>query len=526
MKGPWSGLKMCFALCVLAAAVSAQTPLGSAWTYQGRLEQSGVPTNGQLPMVFKLWDAASAGNQVGPTLTFDGQGGNPPPVAVNKGIFTVALDFGAGAFGPSARWLEITANGVTLSPRQRATSAPTANFSSAPWATGVGNLSYTGGNVGIGTAQPNTVLEVSRPSGDTELGLIGGDGGRRWTLQSSSGAADNLSGSFQIIDRTAGAARFFIDSTGKVGIGTTDPFSKLSVDGGADLTGDFAVGGLTQLWGGSILRGTVLATEHLGINTPLGPQARLHVTGDTRIDFGSLLVNSGSVQVNSGSVQINSGTLQFGSLTENSDPMYITRSNGTADYSQLVINIGDNPGAAGAPADDLTIKAGGQTIFFFRSNGDAAKIGAPIWANVSDARAKHDIEPLSGVLDQLLKLTGRTFFYNEPNVPGARPGKCIGFIAQDVEPVFPMWVSSDRNGMKTLQITGFEALTVEALRDLRAEKDREIAAVRAESEAGDTKLEALRQENAELRARLEAVERMLAELTSRPQADPHKPKNP
>ena len=504
MRGPWSGLKMWLALFALATGVSAQTPLGSAWTYQGRLAQSGVPSNGPLPMVFKLWDAASAGNQVGPTLTFDGVGGNPPPVAVTNGLFTAALDFGAGAFGSSARWLEITVSGVALSPRQAVTPAPTATFSSAPWATGVGNLSYTGGNVGIGSTQPNTALEVSRPSGDTEIGILGGDGGRRWTLQSSSGAADALSGSFQIIDRTAGAARFFIGDTGNVGIGTTDPAEKLSVDGNVDVAGNLSTGNLT-VSGLSSVWGNLNVLNQLGINTPFGPQSRLHVVGDVRID---------------------AGVLYFGSPTENSDPIYIARTNNATDYSQLVINIGDNPGSNNPPGDDLQIRAGGQTQFLFRSNGTAAKTGAPLWDTLSDARVKHDIEPLSGVLDQLMKLTGHTFFYNEPNVPGARPGKCIGFIAQEVDPIFPMWVSEDRDGMKSLQVTGFEALTVEALRELRAEKDHEIAAVRAESEASDSKIAALRQENAELRARLEAVERILSELTPRLPVEPRAAKNP
>ena len=40
--------------------------------------------------------------------------------------------------------------------------------------------------------------------------------------------------------------------------------------------------------------------------------------------------------------------------------------------------------------------------------------------------------------------------------------------------VFPDWVETGKDGMKRLSIRGFEALTVEALRELRAEKDREL----------------------------------------------------
>lgn len=523
MRSLCAGLALFFAFCAFVATASAQTPLGSAFTYQGRLGQSGAPANGSFPMAFTLWDAAAAGTQVGPTLTFNGQGGNPPTVVVLNGVFTVALDFGAGAFGPSARWLEITVNGVTLAPRQAVQSAPTATFSMAPWATQGTKISYSGGNVGIGTTQPSTALEVARANGDTEIGIVGGDGGRRWTLQSSAGGEEFLSGTFQIIDRTAGAARMLIDSSGKVGIGTTDPFSMLSVAGGADVSGDFSVGGKSVLWGDVLTYHKLTVLDSIGVNTFFAPQARLQVVGDVRVDSGFLGVNTPSGPQSRihvvGDVRIDSGPLMFGSLTENSDPVYITRQTVSPDYSQLIINLGDNPGADSPPGDDLIIRAGTATQFIFRSNGTAAKTGAPLWSTVSDARAKHDIEPLKGVLDRLMALKGHTFFYNEPNIPGARPGKCIGFVAQEVEPVFPDWVSTESSGMKGLQITGFEALTVEALRDLRAEKDAEIAAARAANESSEKKIEELRQQNAALRARLDTLEDVLRELTARMAVD-------
>jgi hypothetical protein len=49
---------------------------------------------------------------------------------------------------------------------------------------------------------------------------------------------------------------------------------------------------------------------------------------------------------------------------------------------------------------------------------------------------------------------------------GNLTGPQVGLIAQEVERVFPAWVSSDQDGYKELTIRGFEALTVEALREL------------------------------------------------------------
>lgn len=80
--------------------------VGTAFTYQGRLEQNGSPVSGACDLQFSLWDAATAGNQVGAAETKTG-------VSLSAGYFSVTLDFGPGSlFGPAtfagdARWLGI-----------------------------------------------------------------------------------------------------------------------------------------------------------------------------------------------------------------------------------------------------------------------------------------------------------------------------------------------------------------------------------------------------------------------------------
>ena len=111
-----------------------------------------MPAAGAFPMAFSLWDAPTAGNQIGPTILLEG-------VQVADGLFTARLDFGAGAFGAEARWLEIIVSGQTLSPRQEMTAAPASMYAAAPWITIGTDLSFAGGRVGIGTTQPSTALE-------------------------------------------------------------------------------------------------------------------------------------------------------------------------------------------------------------------------------------------------------------------------------------------------------------------------------------------------------------------------------
>jgi len=90
-----------------------------------------------------------------------------------------------------------------------------------------------------------------------------------------------------------------------------------------------------------------------------------------------------------------------------------------------------------------------------------------------------------------------TFEYKDPEAINELPGQRIGMIAQEVETVFPDWVATAGHGYKTVTYRGFEALTVESLRELRAEKDAQI--------------ETLRDENRALRDRLDRIEAMLSE---------------
>lgn len=102
------------------SVVRAQT---TTFTYQGRLTDGGTPATGSYDLQFALFDSASSGGQIGATQTV-------PSVPVSSGIFTVSLDFGAGAFSGANRFLEISArlsgggSFTLLAPRQQITATP------------------------------------------------------------------------------------------------------------------------------------------------------------------------------------------------------------------------------------------------------------------------------------------------------------------------------------------------------------------------------------------------------------------
>jgi len=118
----WLGLIALLALPLQPAAVSAQGT--TAFTYQGQLHDNGTNANGAYTLSFALYDAASGGNQIGGAVTTG--------ATLVNGLFSVNLDFGAGAFNGGARWLDITVqcgkDCETLAPRVAMLPAPYAQY--------------------------------------------------------------------------------------------------------------------------------------------------------------------------------------------------------------------------------------------------------------------------------------------------------------------------------------------------------------------------------------------------------------
>jgi hypothetical protein len=113
---------------------------GTAFTYQGRLNDGGAPANGtNYGMVFYIYDAPTGGNVLGNLGIVS--------VTISNGLFTTPLDFG-NVFNGAPRWLEITVqkNGgafTTLTPRQPLTPTPYAVFAENVGSGGIAGGTYS-----------------------------------------------------------------------------------------------------------------------------------------------------------------------------------------------------------------------------------------------------------------------------------------------------------------------------------------------------------------------------------------------
>jgi len=236
----------------------------------------------------------------------------------------------------------------------------------------------------------------------------------------------------------------------------------------------------------------IRASGGVGIGTT-SPQQALHVAGDALVRGTNFTAagHTARLLLGDGNHTLRSeygGGLRFGVWP---------------DPNALVIQDGSGNVGIGTPAP-----AGKLHV-----NGTAGN-NTGSWSTFSDRRLKQDIQSMShGALDQLMRLEGVTFDYTRPELREGYEGVRRGWIAQQVEQVFPEWVSEAPDGMKMVTPVGFNALMVEALRELRAEKD---AAIQGLNQKLNQKLEQKETEITELKARLEKLEQLLHSLILKP----------
>ena len=145
---------------------------GTVFTYQGKLNQNGVPFTGLAELAPTLWDAASGGTPVATN--------NPASFYVNvsNGLFTAPLDFGAAPFNSgAARWLQLgvrTALGpfTTLTPLQPLTATPYAI--AASYATKGGMATNFTGNLSGDVTGTQGATVVASLGGQSASAVVAG----------------------------------------------------------------------------------------------------------------------------------------------------------------------------------------------------------------------------------------------------------------------------------------------------------------------------------------------------------------
>ncbi|MBQ5576884.1 MAG: tail fiber domain-containing protein [Bacteroidales bacterium] len=121
-----------------------------------------------------------------------------------------------------------------------------------------------------------------------------------------------------------------------------------------------------------------------------------------------------------------------------------------------------------------------KNIFTIDEEGN---VNATEFSSSSDMRLKTNINTMTGALDNVLKLRGVTFNWKESSNARLQ----YGFIAQEMEKVFPDLVGTDSNGFKTINYSGVIPVLTEAIKT----QQEEIESLKSENEQLKSTLEQL-----------------------------------
>lgn len=272
-----------------------------------------------------------------------------------------------------------------------------------------------------------------------------------------------------------------IQGNGNVGIGTSSPSTKLEVAGQIKITG------------GSPGAGKILTSDATGLATWTTPLPG-GISGTGTVNYAARFLTSssigtGTIYDNGTNVGIGTSTpnapLQFANTNANrkivlyentnNDHMFwgfgysggvlryqvatsahnhiFYAGNGPSSSTEIMRIQGNGFVGIGTAATQKLSVFNGTTIGHYTTTG---------WVHSSDVRLKTNIKPLQNALSKIVNLKGVS--YNWKNNPDQNPQ--IGFIAQDVEKVFPEVVVVDSAGNYSMAYQNLVAPLVESIKEL------------------------------------------------------------
>ncbi|MCG3166208.1 MAG: hypothetical protein POELPBGB_01985 [Bacteroidia bacterium] len=331
-------------------------------------------------------------------------------------------------------------------------------------ANAIGNSSiFDNGLVGIGTTTPghqlhifgssDPLLQLDGPAGSQSVLGFATAGSNKWAYYVPNGLADLGLWNWQtynnaiMFDGTNDDV-YIAPDAGNVGIGTNAPSYNLTV-----------------------YEPSSWAVLNLQNST----------TGNTTLD-GFMIGHDDAAGNNTNVWNWENGYLQFGT-------------NGT--QRMIIDNVGKVGIAAAAPVSDLDInQSGGSSTaqqtgginlqngqYYWRiynsndyvrynySNDNGATYTPKAyvssadgsWNQLSDASLKRDIQPIGSVLSSVLQLNPVTYYYNDND---ADDNRSTGFLAQEVQKVFPTFVSHEKGEtLLGIDYSKFAVVSIKAIQE-------------------------------------------------------------
>jgi hypothetical protein len=344
----------------------------------------------------------------------------------------------------------------------------TSGSSSSLWAENGSNIFFNGGNVGIGTETPSSPLEIisnsdspiqiestrgdgngwirfNKPSGRIGyVGMYGANGEKDIEMGT---AGDNTTGKLNLT--MGGAPKLTVVPNGSVGIGNRNPEGALHILNNSSLTkpllkleeegNDFARLELTNnasggaFWHVAGLPSSTATSAKLNFyfRNASGGGDRMTITGNGQVGINTSNP-SARLTINQAGQEVGTG-LSFRDGTANKD-WHITH------------------GFA------LMFHYGAELRGFINANTGA-------YTSASDKRLKSEIRELPDVLERVSLLKPSSYIFKADK----SRTRAIGFVAQEVQPLFPELVSeSGDDDILGVNYAGFSVVAIKAIQKQQA----------------------------------------------------------
>src|SRR6476661_246242 len=284
-----------------------------------------------------------------------------------------------------------------------------------------------------------------------------------------------------------GSSGLRVDASGNVGLGTSAPAYRLDVQGPASNNvvarlGSASTTGPTLLFDGPSRQFSLLST---GATAGAGPN-KFGLVDETANAYRWVVDADGDLGVGTTSpafrldVQAPSGDYNAARLNSNSvvgTALRFDNSTGR-NFSLLATGSGNTVGGGKLAIYDETPMTGGYRWWVDGATGNMMVSGSVSFCGgaftCSDRRYKKDITPLQGALQNVLRMNGYTYFWRRDEFKDRNftADKQLGFIAQEVEQLYPEMVQTDpQTGYKSVDYAKLTPVLVEAVKEMHAKLD-------------------------------------------------------